>query len=116
MTTQAQTNAEQIFAGIFSEANLAKFNDNTVETDIFLDDLEKQFPDFIFIMGPNLFNSGNSELIINAFSRRTIEKLKAKKRHTIWKKWVLKNAFEPLYGFDFGHKLIFTNTYFGGAK
>ncbi len=116
MTTQAQTNAEQIFAGIFSEANLAKFKDNTVEMDNFLDDLEKLFTDFIFIIGPNFFDSDNSELIINAFSRQTIEKVKIKKRKTIWLKWVVNNAFEPLYGFSFKHKVIFSHAYFGAKQ
>ena len=115
MTTQAQTHTEQIFAGIFGEANLSKFKDNTVETDIFLDELEKQFPDFIFILGPNLFIDGsNQNMIVNAFNRSIFKKVK--KRKSIFEKWIVENSYEPLYGFDFEHKVIFSHAYFGGAK
>lgn len=115
MTTQVQTtHAEQDFADIFNEANVAKYKaiDETKtssETEIaintFLDDLEKQYPRYIFVDSPNLEKDKRIKIgvLVNAFSRT---KTRAKNRKTLWNKGRMAVDFNPDFVFDFDRKII----------
>ena len=115
MTTQVQaTHSEQVFADIFSDENLTKYNkidetttsSETVDAiNSFLDSLEVQYPDYIFVDSPNLEKDKTIKIgvLVNAFSRT---KTKAKNRKTLWNKGRMAVDFNPDFVFDFDRKLI----------
>ena len=114
MTTQEQTHAEQVFADIFSEKNLAKYNEidettTSLETvdaiNSFLDYLEEQYPQYIFVDSPNLERDKKIKIgvLINAFERT---KTRAKNRKTLWDKGRMAVGFDPDFTFDFDRKMI----------
>ena len=114
MTTQEQTHAEQVFADIFSDENLTKYNkidetttsSETVDAiNSFLDSLEKQYPQYIFVDSPNLEKDKRIKIgvLINAFERT---KTRAKNRKTLWNKGRMAVDFNPDFVFDFDRKLI----------
>ena len=88
------THAEQVFADIFSEKNLAKYNEidetkTSSETEMainsFLDYLEEKYPQYILVDSPNLERDRKIKIgvLVNAFDRT---KTKAKNRKTLWNK------------------------------
>ena len=115
MTTQVQaTHSEQVFADIFSDENLTKYNkiddtktsSETVDAiNSFLDSLEAQYPDYIFVDSPNLERDKKITIgvLINAFSRT---KTRAKNRKTLWNKGRMAVDFNPDFVFDFDRKII----------
>lgn len=114
MTTQEQIHMEQVFADIFSEGNLAKYNaiddtktsSETVDAiNSFLDSLEAQYPDYIFVDSPNLEKDKKIKIgvLINAFNRT---KKRAKNRKTLWNKGRMAVDFNPDFVFDFDRKII----------
>ena len=115
MTTQVQTtHAEQVFADIFNDGNLTKYNkiDDTKtssETEMainsFLDYLEEQYPQYIFVDSPNLERDKKIKIgiLINAFKRT---KTRAKNRKVLWNKGRMAVGFDTDFVFDFDRKLI----------
>lgn len=115
MTTQVQAaHSEQVFADIFSDENLTKYNkiDETttsLETEmainLFLDYLEEQYPQYIFVDSPNLEKDKRIKIgvLVNAFSRT---KTKAKNRKALWNKGRMAVDFNPDFVFDFDRKII----------
>lgn len=115
MTTQVQaTHSEQVFADIFSDENLAKYNaidktktsSETVDAiNSFLDSLEVQYPDYIFVDSPNLEMDRKIKIgvLVNAFNRT---KTRAKNRKTLWNKGRMAIGFDPDFTFDFDRKMI----------
>lgn len=115
MTTQVQTtHAEQVFADIFNEANVAKYkaiddtktSSETVDAiNSFLDSLEAQYPDYIFVDSPNLERDKKIKIgvLVNAFDRT---KTRAKNRKALWDKGRMAVGFDPDFTFDFDRKMI----------
>ena len=115
MTTQVQAaHSEQVFADIFSEKNLAKYNEidetkTSSETKMainsFLDQLEERYPDYIFVDSPNLEKDKKIKIgvLINAFNRT---KKRVKNRKTLWNKGRMAVDFNPDFVFDFDRKII----------
>ena len=114
MTTQEQTHAEQVFADIFNEANIAKYkaidetatsSETKMAINSFLDQLEERYPDYIFVDSPNLEKDKKIKIgvLVNAFSRT---KTKAKNRKTLWNKGRMAVDFNPDFVFDFDRKII----------
>ena len=100
MTTQVQaTHSEQVFADIFSDENLTKYNkiddtktsSETVDAiNSFLDSLEAQYPDYIFVDSPNLERDKKIKIgvLVNAFDRTKTEQ-KIERRYGIRGVWLL---------------------------
>ena len=115
MTTQVQaTHAEQVFADIFSDENLTKYNkidetttsSETVDAiNSFLDSLEKQYPQYIFVDSPNLERNKKIKIgvLVNAFDRT---KTRGKNRKTLWNKGRMAIGFDPDFTFDFDRRMI----------